>query len=48
MEWPPRSGTVREFPEIDRVAWFDLATARRKLVTGQRPFLDRLADHAAG
>lgn len=48
MEWPPKSGTLREFPEIDRVAWFDVATARRKLVTGQRPFLDRLAEHAAG
>jgi len=48
LEWPPRSGTLQEFPEIDRVAWFDMATARRKLVTGQRPFLDRLADHARG
>jgi predicted NUDIX family NTP pyrophosphohydrolase len=48
MEWPPRSATLRDFPEVDRVAWFDVATARRKLVTGQRAFLDRLADHAAG
>ena len=48
MEWPPRSGTLREFPEVDRVAWFNVATARRKLVTGQRPFLDRLAEHAGG
>jgi len=44
LEWPPRSGTTREFPELDRVAWLDLDTAREKLVKGQRAFLDRLAD----
>jgi predicted NUDIX family NTP pyrophosphohydrolase len=44
MVWPPRSGQVREFPEIDRVAWCDLATASRRLVKGQRVFLDRLTD----
>jgi predicted NUDIX family NTP pyrophosphohydrolase len=48
MQWPPKSGTLREFPEVDRVGWFDMTTARRKLVTGQRPFLDRLADHVGG
>jgi predicted NUDIX family NTP pyrophosphohydrolase len=42
MEWPPRSGTVRTFPEIDRVAWFDLDEARRRLKPAQVPFLDRL------
>jgi predicted NUDIX family NTP pyrophosphohydrolase len=42
LEWPPRSGRVREFPEIDRAAWFDLATARDKIVKSQLPFLDRL------
>ncbi|WP_433282397.1 NUDIX domain-containing protein [Pseudonocardia xinjiangensis] len=42
LEWPPRSGTVREFPEIDRAAWFDTGTARRKLVTAQVEFVDRL------
>lgn len=42
LEWPPRSGTVREFPEIDRAAWFDTDTARRKLVAGQVEFVDRL------
>jgi predicted NUDIX family NTP pyrophosphohydrolase len=42
LEWPPRSGTLREFPEIDRAAWFDTDTARRKLVPGQVEFLDRL------
>ena len=43
MEWPPRSGRTQEFPEIDRAAWFSLDAARGKLVSGQRPFLDRLA-----
>ena len=43
MEWPPRSGTLKEFPEIDRAEWFDLVTAAEKIVGGQRPLLDRLA-----
>ncbi|MEC3978375.1 NUDIX domain-containing protein [Amycolatopsis sp. H20-H5] len=47
MEWPPRSGTLQEFPEIDRVGWFDLETAAVKLGAGQRPFLGRLAEHLA-
>jgi predicted NUDIX family NTP pyrophosphohydrolase len=47
LEWPPRSGRVQEFPEIDRAAWFDLATARARIVTGQQPFLDRLVAHLA-
>ncbi|GAA4348343.1 NUDIX domain-containing protein [Angustibacter luteus] len=42
LEWPPRSGTVREFPEIDRAEWFELDVAATKLVKGQRPYLDRL------
>lgn len=42
LEWPPRSGRVQEFPELDRAAWLDLDTARRKLVKGQLAFLDRL------
>jgi predicted NUDIX family NTP pyrophosphohydrolase len=44
LEWPPRSGRVQQFPEVDRAEWFDLATARTKLVKGQLAFLDRLAD----
>jgi predicted NUDIX family NTP pyrophosphohydrolase len=43
LEWPPRSGRWQAFPEVDRVAWFDIATARRKLVQGQVALLDRLA-----
>lgn len=42
LEWPPRSGRVQEFPEIDRASWFDVDTARSKIVKGQLPFLDRL------
>jgi predicted NUDIX family NTP pyrophosphohydrolase len=43
MEWPPRSGTMREFPEVDRAAWFDLQTAARKILASQKPILDELA-----
>ena len=46
MEWPRGSGRRQEFPEIDRVAWFDLETARGRVVPGQRVLLDRLAEHA--
>ena len=42
MEWPPRSGRQQAFPEIDRAAWFSLDLAEQKIVSGQRPFLDRL------
>jgi predicted NUDIX family NTP pyrophosphohydrolase len=42
MEWPPHSGTIQTFPEIDRVEWFDLDEARRRLKAAQVPFLDRL------
>ena len=42
MEWPPRSGRLQSFPEIDRAAWFDPEAARRKLLPAQRPLIDRL------
>lgn len=42
MEWPPKSGTMREFPEADRAEWVSIDTARKKLVKGQVEFLDRL------
>jgi predicted NUDIX family NTP pyrophosphohydrolase len=45
IEWPPRSGKLREFPEVDRAGWFELAAARQKLLPGQRGFLDHLQDH---
>jgi predicted NUDIX family NTP pyrophosphohydrolase len=44
MEWPPRSGRTAEFPEIDRAGWFDIETAREKLVPGQTEFLERLLE----
>ena len=43
LEWPPRSGRRQAFPEVDRVAWFDLATAKQLIVAGQVPLLDRLS-----
>lgn len=43
LEWPPRSGQWRSFPEIDRVAYFDLPTAERKILLYQRPWLTELA-----
>ena len=42
IEWPPRSGRVSAYPEVDRCAWFDLETARRKIHQAQVPLLDRL------
>lgn len=42
LEWPPHSGVVRSFPEVDRTEWTPLAAARRKLLAGQQPLLDRL------
>ncbi|CAJ1578793.1 NUDIX domain-containing protein [[Mycobacterium] wendilense] len=47
LEWPRGSGRMREFPEVDRVAWLPVETARAKLLKGQRPFLDRLRTHLA-
>jgi predicted NUDIX family NTP pyrophosphohydrolase len=43
LQWPPRSGRTQSFPEVDRVAWFDLETAAAKIVRGQAELLDRLA-----
>lgn len=42
LEWPPRSGRVAQFPEIDRAAWFAMPEARLRIIAGQRPFLDEL------
>jgi predicted NUDIX family NTP pyrophosphohydrolase len=42
MEWPPKSGKIQEFPEVDRGGWFGIPEAREKLLPGQRPFLDEL------
>jgi predicted NUDIX family NTP pyrophosphohydrolase len=48
LEWPPRSGRVQTFPEVDRAGWFDLATAREKLNPAQAAFVDRLEERLAG
>ena len=42
MEWPPRSGKLAEFPEIDRGAWFGMEEARARLLESQHPLLDAL------
>jgi predicted NUDIX family NTP pyrophosphohydrolase len=45
LEWPPRSGKLQTYPEVDRAAWFGLAEARVKLLRGQLGFLDALERH---
>ncbi len=45
LEWPPRSGNEREFPEVDRAEWLDPDRAREKLIEAQAAFVDRLLDH---
>jgi len=42
LEWPPRSGRIQEFPEVDRGEWFALPAARRKINKGQLPLLDEI------
>ncbi|MGE0752228.1 MAG: NUDIX domain-containing protein [Variibacter sp.] len=44
IEWPPRSGRRQTFPEIDRVAWFDLDTAREKINASQAELIERLVE----
>jgi predicted NUDIX family NTP pyrophosphohydrolase len=48
MEWPPRSGSRREFPEVDRAGWFELATARQKILPAQGELIDRLLEQLGG
>jgi len=47
VEWPPRSGAMREFPEVDRAEWFGLDEARPKVLAAQAAFLDRLLERLA-
>ncbi|MGE5458476.1 MAG: NUDIX domain-containing protein [Methanococcaceae archaeon] len=42
MEWPPRSEKKQSFPEIDKGEWFDMATAKTKIIEAQRPLIDEL------
>jgi predicted NUDIX family NTP pyrophosphohydrolase len=48
IEWPPRSGSQREFPEVDRAGWFDPPAARKKLNPAQVELVDRLLATLAG
>ena len=47
LEWPPKSGTMQSFPEVDRAAWFTPDEAKAKILPGQRPFIDRLLERLA-
>ena len=42
MEWPPKSGRQKEFPEVDRAGWFPLDVAAQKILSGQRPLIEEL------
>jgi predicted NUDIX family NTP pyrophosphohydrolase len=46
MEWPPKSGRIKSFPEVDQAAWFTMSEAHRKILASQRPLLDRLEELA--
>lgn len=48
LEWPPRSGVMREFPEVDRAEWFALGEARRRINPAQAVFLERLRELLGG
>lgn len=47
MEWPPKSGLIESFPEVDKAKWFSLAEAREMILASQRPLLDRLEEFVA-
>lgn len=42
MEWPPKSGRIQKFPEVDRAQWFTIPEARKRMIAGQLGFLDQL------
>ena len=44
LEWPPKSGRMQEFPEVDRAGWFAMDVAKRKILKGQTGFLERLQE----
>jgi predicted NUDIX family NTP pyrophosphohydrolase len=44
LEWPPKSGRIEHYPEIDKGQWFDIDEARKKITRGQLGFIDRLLD----
>lgn len=45
LEWPPKSGSLKEYPEVDRAAWFDLETARSKILASQAELITELIGH---
>jgi predicted NUDIX family NTP pyrophosphohydrolase len=45
LEWPPHSGSERQFPEVDRAEWFDPAQARERILPAQAELIDRLLEH---
>jgi predicted NUDIX family NTP pyrophosphohydrolase len=47
LEWPPHSGQFRDFPEVDRAAWFSVDTARQRINPAQVELLDRLEEALA-
>jgi len=48
LEWPPKTGRMQSFPEIDRAQWFAPGEAREKILPGQSPFIDRLLERLGG
>ena len=44
LEWPPKSGRMQEFPEVDRAGWFTIETANQKILNGQAAFLEQLQE----
>jgi len=44
LEWPPNSGQMQSFPEVDRAQWFAPDEARKKILPGQAPYIDRLLE----
>jgi predicted NUDIX family NTP pyrophosphohydrolase len=47
LQWPPNSGRMQSFPEVDRAQWFTPEQARHKILPGQAPFIDRLLERLA-
>ena len=48
LEWPPKSGRMQQFPEVDRAEWFTIAEARKRMIKGQVPLLDQLVSALEG
>jgi predicted NUDIX family NTP pyrophosphohydrolase len=42
LEWPPKSGQIQKFPEVDRAGWFSIPEARKRIIAGQVGFIDQL------